>query len=314
MSLQEGEQALEACAYRVHVPGGDLHARELSAILDAWGPIRAPIEAISIVLRAGPVYPAAMPLSIRDPELFGVTESSLTLSFAVDDASGPVDAPAEVLIDGELRARTEGSAGTRLVRIEGLAPGTSYRVDIAAAGAEPPTREPWFPETVTTLPSTDAAVVGSFASLNDLHFGEARFGGSPIGEDEFGPEAPGFPLVQETDGDVPYWLMMNQDAVSDINASAVDMVVIKGDIADRGRREQFEIAAETFAGFDMPHHAFLGNHDYYALLDGEEVDGYALLGQPPACRSVDLGGWRLLLLDTVEPGEHHGVFPDLRMR
>jgi hypothetical protein len=63
----------------------------------------------------------------------------------------------------------------------------------------------------------------------------------------------------------------------------------------------------------MPHHAFLGNHDYYGRLAGEDVDGYALLGQPPAPRSLELGGWRLVLLETAEPGEHHGVFADDRL-
>ena len=81
-----------------------------------------------------------------------------------------------------------------------------------------------------------------------------------------------------------------------------------------GRREQFELAARTFAGFNAPWHAFLGNHDHYARLEGPEVDGYAILGQPPAPRAVELGGWRLLLLDTVEPGHHHGVFPEERLR
>jgi 3',5'-cyclic AMP phosphodiesterase CpdA len=107
---------------------------------------------------------------------------------------------------------------------------------------------------------------------------------------------------------------MNEDAVADINAADIDAVFIKGDIADRGRREQFEIAKRTFDGFRAPWHAFLGNHDHYALLEGEEVDGYALLGQPRAPRSLELGGWRLVLLDTVEPGHHHGVFPDERFR
>ena len=64
----------------------------------------------------------------------------------------------------------------------------------------------------------------------------------------------------------------------------------------------------------MPHEAFVGNHDYYGLHDDLEVDGYALLGQAPAPRAIDFGGWRLVLLDTVEPGEHHGVLGDERLR
>ncbi|MGE4652095.1 MAG: metallophosphoesterase, partial [Myxococcota bacterium] len=104
-----------------------------------------------------------------------------------------------------------------------------------------------------------------------------------------------------------------EDAITDINGTGVDCTVIKGDIADRGLPDQFESAAGAFAGFSMPHHAFLGNHDYYARNEGLEVDGYALLGQPPAPRCIELGGWRLLLLETMEPGEHHGVFGEDRL-
>ena len=61
-----------------------------------------------------------MALTIARPEVFGVSESSLTLAFAVEDGSGPVDAEARVTLDGEPRAISAGTAGTRLVRIEGL--------------------------------------------------------------------------------------------------------------------------------------------------------------------------------------------------
>ena len=254
-----------------------------------------------------------MALRVLDPELFSVTHDALTVSFAVADASGPVAATARIRIDGELRAVSEGPAGTRLVRVEGLAPDAEHRVEIEVAGA--PAVEPgkYFAGRARTLPAPRGRRVARFASLNDLHFGEPRFGGTPKSDGEFGDAAPSFPVALETDGDVPYWQVMNEDAVADINALGVDAVFIKGDIADMGRREQFAIAARTFAGFTAPRHAFLGNHDHYARLEGDEVDGYALLGQPEAPRAVELGGWRLLLLDTVEPGEHHGVFPDERL-
>jgi hypothetical protein len=57
-----------------------------------------------------------MALTIEGPEVFGVSESSLT---------------------GEPRAVSAGTAGTRLVRIEGLAPATDYRIDIEVASGEP---------------------------------------------------------------------------------------------------------------------------------------------------------------------------------
>jgi Icc protein len=254
-----------------------------------------------------------MPLTIADPELFGVTESSLTLSFAVRDRQGDVDARADVVIDGTVRATTEGVAGTRLVRIAGLAPGTQHQVQIVAAGGARAAVDRFFPGIVDTLPAIAAPQVASFATLNDLHFGEPRFGGTLLADGSYGPEAPGHAAVSDDEAGPPYWRVMNEDAVADINAADVDLVVIKGDIADSGRREQFAAAAATFARFSAPWHAFLGNHDYYGLLAGETVDGYALLGQQPSPRTIDVAGWRLVLVDTVEPGHHHGVLPDERL-
>lgn len=255
-----------------------------------------------------------MALRIADPELFGVTADSVTLSFVVADDAGPTDAEAHVWLNGVERAVSNGPAGTRLVRVEGLAPDTEYALEIAAESGAKSEPSRYLPARVRTLPAPRGACVARFATLNDLHFGEPRFGGKMTDDHEYGDAAPGFPLARETDGDVPYWQLMNEDAVADINAAGVDAVVIKGDIADRGLRAQFEVAARTFAGFTAPWHAFLGNHDHYGRNHGEEVDGYALLGQEPAPRAFDLGGWRMVLLDTVEPGDHHGVFPDERLR
>ena len=255
-----------------------------------------------------------MKLRIVRPEIFGVTESSLTLAFGVEDDSGPIDAEARIRIAEEVCAVSAGPSATRLVRIDGLEPDADHRVAIEVLGAAPPEPDRYFPETVRTLPRPDAAPVGSFATLNDLHFGETHFGGTLTDDFELAEEAPGFPAVRASDTDVPYWRFMNEDAIDEINALGVDMAIIKGDIADRGRPEQFEAARGAFARFVAPHPAFLGNHDYYALNEGVEVDGYDLLGQPRAPRSVDLGGWRLVLLETVEPGHHHGVFPERRLR
>ena len=108
-----------------------------------------------------------MRLSIADPELFGVTDTSATVSFVVRDTGVPVDEPAHVLVDGEVRAVSEGTCGTRLVRVEGLAPGTTHRLEIVrvrgdervAAGADA-----YFPGEATTLPAPTAEPVASFVT------------------------------------------------------------------------------------------------------------------------------------------------------
>jgi predicted phosphodiesterase len=250
-----------------------------------------------------------MPLTIRDPEILGVTASTTTLAFRVEDGAGPVDAVARVLLDGELRARSESDVATRLVRIEGLDPDTEYEVAIEVDGADAPVPDRYFSGRVRTLRAPGARRTATFATMNDLHFGEPRFGGQLTADHEYGEAADGFPVIRASDTDEPYWRIMNNDAIAEINAAGVDAVVVKGDIADRGLPEQFGFAREAFAKIRAPHHAFLGNHDYYGRHNGAgEVDGYALLGQQPAPRCVELGGWRLVLLETAEPGDHHGVF------
>ena len=243
---------------------------------------------------------------IAHPKVFGVTESSITLVFGVEEDGALVDAEARVRLNGALHATSTGP-GTRLVRIEDLEPETDYAIEIEALGARAePNR--YFTGAARTHAAPAAASVASFATLNDLHFGEARMGGTLSDDMEYGEAAPGFDVVSDADYPLPYAEFMNADAIAAINALDVDCTVIKGDIADTGLPEQFETAARTFAAFEAPHHPFLGNHDYLERRNGRDVDGYGILGAPPAPRAVDLGGWRLLLLDTVIPGQHDGAF------
>lgn len=244
--------------------------------------------------------------SIVHPKLFGVTETSLTLCFSVAEGDAPVDAEARVLLDGEVRAETRGPA-TRLVRIDGLEPGSEYAIRIESGDARAGETR-YFDGRARTLDAPRAAQVASFATMNDLHFGETRIGGLLTDDHEYGDAAPGFPVVSDDDYETPYAEFMNADAIAEINRLEVDCTIIKGDIADAGLPEQFETAARVFAGFERPHHPFLGNHDHLQRLEGREVDGYGILGADPAPRHLDLAGWRLILLDTTIPGSHDGAF------
>jgi predicted phosphodiesterase len=255
-------------------------------------------------------YSPGMPTqpTIDHPEVFGVTESSITLVFEVAENGIPIDDDAIVRIDGAVRATSRGVAGTRLVRIEDLASDTEFRVEIATRGGARASHGRYFQGTARTLPAPAAREVASFATLNDLHFGESRIGGMLTEDHEYGEATPEFIAIDDADYDTPYAEFMNADAIAEINRLEVDLTIIKGDIADRGLPEQFETAARTFAALERPHHAFLGNHDYLEWNHGREVDGYALLGQEPAPRTVELAGFQLVLLDTTIPGDHDGAF------
>jgi hypothetical protein len=244
--------------------------------------------------------------SISHPKVFSVTETSITLAFGVAEGGALIDAKATVRLNGQVRATSE-VGGTRLVRIEGLEPATDHAIEIEAAGATAQ-KGRYFEGSARTHHAPGAAQVASFATMNDLHFGEARMGGVLTNDHEYGEAAPGFEVVSDDDYALPYAEFMNRDAIAEINRLEVDCSVIKGDITNRGLPEEFETAARTFEAFERPHHPFLGNHDYLALRDDIEVDGYGILGAPPAPRHVDVGGWRLLLLDTNVPGEHGGAF------
>ena len=246
----------------------------------------------------------AMGVTIAAAELFGITEHSATVALSVEDETGPVDAEVALRIGGDVRARAAGG-GPRLIRIEGFEPDTEYALDVEVDGASAPQPSAEWPGWFRTLPAPAAPQVGALATMNDLHFGEECFGGGlgAVYEDLE-------PIPADDTGEGPYWRYMNDDAIDDINDAGVDLAVIKGDIADRGTAAQFESAAAAFARFEMPHAAFFGNHDFYGDVG---ADGYAILGQPPAPRVVELAGWRLALVDSVDPKSHNGVFPDDRL-
>ena len=244
--------------------------------------------------------------SISEPKLFGVTENSITLVFGVLEGEQFIDAEASVRLNDEV-CDVSKEPGTRLVRLDGLAPATEYEIEIRSGDARAEQNR-YFPGKAITHETPASTEVASFATLNDLHFGETRMGGVLTADHEYGEAAPGFAVVRDADYDTPYAEFMNADAITEINRLDVDCTIIKGDIADRGLPEQFETAAKTFAAFEKPHHPLLGNHDYLQRCEGVEVDGYGLLDAEPAPRSLELAGWQLVLLDTTIPGEHHGAF------
>lgn len=245
-----------------------------------------------------------MTTGIRDPEVFGLTESTVTIAYH----STPDAGSCEILLDDRVQT-THFTPGAHLHRIDGLDANRNYRLRIRPERGREAPYDRYFPEIVQTLPAPDAEEVATFATLNDVHFGEPRVGGQLDKDMEYGEEdLPDFPLVRADEEAEPYWHYMNVDAIAEINAAECDLAIIKGDIANNGEQWQFEAAREAFAGFSMPHHAFLGNHDYFARRRGESIDGYALLGQPAAPRIVELAGWRLILLETSIPGSDSGAF------
>ncbi|TXS52436.1 phosphodiesterase [Streptomyces sp. t39] len=90
-----------------------------------------------------------------------------------------------------------------------------------------------------------------------------------------------------------------------------DAVLVTGDIADHGAREEYSLAADLLSGLTAPYLTCPGNHDDRAAY--REV----LLGTAPETgtqgavnRLHPVGGHALLLCDSTIPGEDAGLFDD----
>ncbi len=92
-------------------------------------------------------------------------------------------------------------------------------------------------------------------------------------------------------------------AVDSINRDHADaaFVLIAGDLADRGEVAAYRLLQELLAPLAVPFHLTLGNHDDRASF--VEVWGTALDDPAGRISSVhDTGGYRVILLDSSEPG------------
>ncbi len=85
-----------------------------------------------------------------------------------------------------------------------------------------------------------------------------------------------------------------------------DMLVVSGDLTDRGDLESFGDVATMLAGCPFPVWPMVGNHDSREGLFGAfpQVQGEGGF----AHYALEAEGLRLLMLDTLEPGRHGGAF------
>jgi 3',5'-cyclic-AMP phosphodiesterase len=156
---------------------------------------------------------------------------------------------------------------------DGLQPDTEYRLDGVA---------------FRTLPRPGARLA-TFATVNDVHFGEVECG--VLG----GLDSP---ALRSPEGAEPYPLVMNRAAVSEIATISPAAVIAKGDLTSEGTPEQYDQFLATYgtAFGDRLHH-IRGNHDAY--LDADVV--------PAKPIEIELPGLRVALVDTTLPGAPGGA-------
>ncbi len=90
-----------------------------------------------------------------------------------------------------------------------------------------------------------------------------------------------------------------------------DAVIHTGDLADDGGEEQYALLASALAALELPVHVLPGNHDDRATLRRHfDVPGHA---EDPIQYAIELDGLRVLMLDTVRPGEPDGQLGPRRL-
>lgn len=135
-----------------------------------------------------------------------------------------------------------------------------------------------------TLPTPSGVLRSRFATVNDVHFGEEEAG--RIDDHTDGP------ILRPPPGAPPFPETMNRAAAAEM-AAVEDLaaVVVKGDLTNDGRPEEFAAFEECYRRpFGGRLHVMRGNHDAYRGQDEYAGDQW-----------VELPGVALALLDTTIP-------------
>jgi 3',5'-cyclic-AMP phosphodiesterase len=158
--------------------------------------------------------------------------------------------------------------GPTVERVDGLAPGHDYE----HLGIR-----------FRTLPRPSGALRCRFATVNDVHFGEVEAG--RIDESTLGP------IMRAGPDSDPYPETMNRGAVAEIEAADVAAVIVKGDLTDDGRPEEFAAFEACYRpAFGSRLHVIRGNHDAFHGQTDYAGDQW-----------LDLPGVAVALLDTTIP-------------
>ncbi|WP_084360676.1 phosphodiesterase [Hydrogenophaga palleronii] len=95
---------------------------------------------------------------------------------------------------------------------------------------------------------------------------------------------------------------------------APDLVLLTGDLTDRGTAAEYAVVADALAPLGMPVYAVPGNHDDPTVARNALRRCMPVAPDAPAgacCYTLRVGGLHLIALDTVVPRQSHGALqPD----
>jgi predicted phosphodiesterase len=149
----------------------------------------------------------------------------------------------------------------------------------------------------TTLPAAPGPELYRFATVSDLHLGTNHFGA--------------LHTMRERRPSAPHPVRCAEAGIDEALAWGAKMLVVKGDITEKGRPEQWDMAGNLLANLPVPVKIVPGNHDVYRNRKIEAADGAKRAGLPliETLEGYDLPGLRLLLVNTCRVGRGLGEFP-----
>src|SRR5262249_13556725 len=134
--------------------------------------------------------------------------------------------------------------------------------------------------------------VTTFATVNDVHFGETACGLLGLPE-EIGPI-----FRAEPDAE-PYPEVMNRGVIEAMDAIDPSAVLVKGGLTDAGSDDEYAAVLRAYGHCGARLHHIRGNHD--------AMTSTTIAAHGPF--TVELPGVTLAVLDTVRPGSDKGRLP-----
>ena len=189
---------------------------------------------------------------------------------------------------------TDGGPGA--VELSGLPEGSNLRLEVSGDGV--PERRRTLAFRTPLPPPGDECY--RFATISDLHVGEATFGY----------------LHTITDDDLldPHPVRCTRAAIAEAAAWGAQRLLVKGDVVDQAHPAPWQVAGELLAAAPMPVDIIPGNHEKKRrrTIDAGVALGRVGLDVVEGVATIDVPGLRIVLLDSAQIGDDRGRLAHLQ--
>ena len=214
----------------------------------------------------------------RRLQVFAVEPDAVQLSWA---AMGPGEITARAVTGGGdvvAEVGIEADGGPGVANLVGLAPDTTYTVEVADRSL-----------TARTVAPPPGQELYRFMTLSDMHLGQDHFG-----------------LVRKMREPDPveeiHTLRCTRAALAEGRAWGAEHLILKGDMVDQGTADEYDLLGKVLAEAGLPVEAVPGNHEVKPYREVDHPEAFRRLGltrPEERVHTVDLPGLRVALIDST---------------